>query len=175
MKSIDRSILLILLALAGGASGACDRAGEGGDEAETVATPEPQSESAKPAEAASDPSCPSQEEVASAIGFPVQSKPWGMGCYYETPDFEASVSIMRILAGQADQVEREMRESAEPYGAEVAAIEVGDRGHAWTSPAQSQAYAVSGDHGWLLDFTTPGSSGADNRAAVVEVLEMMID
>lgn len=174
MNLIDRSILVILLALAAGALVACDRADEGADEAMTGDTAESQPEGAELAEAASDAACPSQEEVASTIGFAVQSKPWGTGCYYETPDFETSVSIMRISAGQADQVEREMRESAEPYGAEVTVIEVGNRGHAWTSPGQSQAYAVSGDQGWMLDFTTSTGS-ADNRAAVVQILEVVID
>jgi hypothetical protein len=103
----------------------------------------------------------------------VQSKPYGMGCYYETADFEASVTIMRISPGQADQLEREMREAAAPYGAEVVAIEVGERGIAWGSPAQSQGYAVFGDRAYMLEVVTSGSGG-DKRAAVIQILEMMI-
>ena len=178
MKTADRLILFAVLLLAAIALGACDRASEGGDEPETLATGEPEAESAEPAELPgtdADPSCPDAADIAAVVGFPVQSKPWGMGCYYETPDFEASVSIMRISAGQADQVEREMRDAANPYGAEVVAIEPGDRGHAWASPAQSQAYAVSGDRVWMIDFVTMSGSGADKRAAVIQILEMMID
>jgi hypothetical protein len=175
MKIADRWSLFALLVLSAGALGACDRASESGDEPATVATADAESESAEPAEepgTGPDPSCPPEADVAAAVGFPVRSKPWGMGCYYETPDFEVSVAIMRLSASQADQVEREMREAAGPYGAEVVAIEVGDRGHAWGSPAQSQGYAVSGDRAWMLDVVTTSGSG-DKRAAVIQILEMM--
>jgi hypothetical protein len=178
MKSIATSILLTLLALAAGASGACDRAGDRGNEAEPVAGAESESAApaapAAPAEPASDPSCPPEADIASAVGLPVQSKPYGGGCYYETADFEASVTIMRMSPGQADQVEREMRDAAMPYDAEVIAIAAGDRGHAWGSPGYGQGYVVAGERAWMADVSLTSGDDGDKRAAVIEILEMMI-
>lgn len=76
--------------------------------------------------------CPPQADVAAAVGAPVEQKPRGAAtCYYETPDFETSVTIMSVSPGSADQLLAEMKESAKPYGAEVTAIDVGERAFAW--------------------------------------------
>ena len=104
----------------------------------------------------------------------MESKAYGGGCYYETADFEASVTIMRIAPSQADQVEREMRESAAPYDAEIAEIDVGDRGQAWGSPGYGQGYAVLGERAWIADVSVVAGS-EDERDAVVEILGMMFD
>ena len=177
MKTADRLILFAVLLLAAVALGACDRAGESGSEPEAVATEEPESENAGPGSEtgpSTDPSCPPEAAVASAVGHSVQSKPYGGGCYYETADFEASVTIMRMSPGQADQVEQEMREAAVPYSAEVIAIDTGDRGHAWGSPGYGQGYLVAGERAWMADVSLTSGDGGDKRAAVIEILEMMI-
>ena len=177
MKAADRLILFAFLLLGVGALGACDRASEDGNEPETVATGGPETESAEPAEVpdtAADPSCPAEADIAAAVGSPVQSKPYGGGCYYETADFEASVTIMRMSPGQADQVEQELRDAAMPYSAEVIAIDAGDRGHAWGSPGYGQGYVVAGERAWMADVAIPSGDAGDKRAAVIEILEMMI-
>ena len=177
MKGAYRWILFTVLLLSG-ALGACDRASEAGDEPETVASGEPETESAEPAEvpgADVDLSCPGEADVAAAVGVPVQSKPYGGGCYYETADFESSVTIMRMSPGQADQVEQELRDAAMPYSAEVIAIDAGDRGHAWGSPGYGQGYVVAGERAWMSDVSTISGNGGDKRAAVIQILEMMID
>ncbi|HET6360718.1 MAG TPA: hypothetical protein VFH11_01515 [Gemmatimonadota bacterium] len=175
MKTAD--LLFAFVLIAAGALGACDRAGESADEPEAVATGQPESESAGPGSEASpstDPSCPPEAEVVSAVGHPVQSKPYGGGCYYETADFEASVTIMLMSPGQADQVEQEMRDAAVPYNAEVIAIDAGDRGHAWGSPGYGQGYVVAGERAWMADVSITSGDNEDKRAAVIEILEMMI-
>lgn len=174
MKTADRSILFVFLVLAAAALGACDRASESGDEEPTVASADAESESTERSGGSGTDAlqCPAEAEVVAAVGVPVQSKPYGSGCYYETADFDASVTILRVSASQADQLEREMREAATPYGAAGEAIEVGERGHAWGSPGYGQGYAVSGDHAYMLDVVT--GSGDDQRAAVIQILEMMI-
>lgn len=126
------------------------------------------------AAASTDAACPAATDVAAAVGHPVESKPYGGGCYYETADFDATVTIMRIAPSQADQVEREMRESAAPYDAEITSIEVGDRGQAWGSPGYGQGYAVLGERAWIADVSL-AAGGEDQRETVIQILEMMFD
>lgn len=176
MKTADRSFLFPLLVLAATMLGACGTA-QDGDEQATVATEEAESESAGPGSETgprTDPSCPPEGDVASAVGHPVQSKPYGGGCYYEAADLEASVTIMQMSPGQADQVEQEMRDAAVQYKSEVVAIDAGDRGHAWGSPGYGQGYIVAGERAWMADVSITSGNGGDKRAAVIEILDMMI-
>ena len=160
-------VLSAVLAACGGASES--------EEPQTAAQTEEQaSANTESAEAPANEACPSDAEISEVVGNPVQGRPWGPGCFYESADFDASVVIMRIAAGSADQVEREMREAAAPRGAEVQAIDVGDRGHAWGAPGMGQGYAVSGDRGWMLDISTMSGGSEDRTAAVIRILEMMI-
>ncbi len=174
MKIADRPrtfVFVMLVAVLGGCGGT-------NESAEPQATAEAGNQAfatTEPAESSASDECPSDAEIAEVVGNPVQGKPWGPGCIYEAADFESSVALMRIAAGSADQVEREMRESAAPRGAEVQAIEVGERGHAWGAPGMGQGYAVSGDRGWMLDISTTSGSSEDRTAAVIQILEMMID
>jgi hypothetical protein len=177
MLSANRWFLFPLLVLAATVLGACGT-GEDGDERATIVTEEEESESAEPGSETgprTDPSCPPEADVASGVGRPVQSKPYGGGCYYETADFEASVTIMLMSPGQADQVEQEMRDAAVPYNAEVVALDAGDRGHAWGSPGYGQGYVVAGERAWMADVSVTSGDGGDKRAAVIRILEMMID
>ena len=177
MLRADQSILLSLLVLSATVFGACGDTGEGGDDQATVAPAEEESDGAQPGSetgAGTDPACPPETDVAAAVEQPVQSKPYGGGCYYETPDFGASVTIMRMSPGQADQVEQEMRDAAVPYSAEVVSIDTGDRGHAWGSPGYGQGYVVAGERAWMADVSITSGDSGDNRAAVIEILEMMI-
>ena len=80
---------------------------------------------------------------------------------------------MSIDPSRADQVLEQMRSAAKPYGAEVVAIDVGQRGYAWSSPAQSQGFAVAGDRAYMLEVVTTGGGG-DKKAAVILILKMMI-
>jgi hypothetical protein len=114
------------------------------------------------------------DEIVAIVGQPVQSKPGGSMCFYETADFTASVTIMRIAPSQADQVEREMRDAAAPYSAEVEAIDVGDRGLAWGSPGYGQGYSVVGDRGWMADVSVNVGDKGSKKDAVVRILERMI-
>ena len=178
MKAADRWLLFTVALLAVGALGACDRASEGESEPEIVASGETDTESAATTELPDggvDPSCPDEADVAAAVGVAVRSKPYGGGCYYETADFESSVTIMRMSPGQADQVEQELRDAAVPYSAEVIAIDAGDRGHAWGSPGYGQGYVVAGERAWMADVSMISGNGGDERAAVIQILEMMID
>lgn len=175
MKIANRSNLFALLMLAATALGACGGASESEEPQAAAETGEQASASTEPAEMSASDECPSDAEIGAVVGNPVQGRPWGPGCFYESADFEASVAIMRIAAGSADQVEREMRESAAERGLEVQAIDVGDRGHAWGAPGMGQGYAVSGDRGWMLDITTMSGGNEDRTAAVIRILEMMID
>jgi hypothetical protein len=173
MKIVDRSKPFALLMLAATALGACGGSSESGDPPATAEAGDQASTSSEQAEAGD--ACPSDAEISEVVGNAVQGRPWGPGCFYETADFDASVAIMRIAAGSADQVEREMRESAAERGVEVQAIEVGERGHAWGQPGMGQGYAVSGDRGWMLDISTMSGGDEDRTAAVIRILEMMID
>ena len=175
MKIADRSRLLFLLVLAAGVLGACGGTSESEEPQPAAEAGEQVSASTEPAEMSASDECPPDAEIAAVVGNPVQGRPWGPGCFYESADFEASVAIMRIAAGSADQVEREMRESAAERGAEVQAIDVGERGHAWGAPGMGQGYAVSRDRGWMLDITTTSEGNEDRTAAVIRILEMMID
>lgn len=163
---------IAILMLAAGALAACGGASES---EEPAATAEAGAESSSP-EPAADPTdaCPPEAEIVAIVGQPVASKPGGPLCFYETSDFTASVTIMPISPGQADQVEEEMRAAAGPYGAEVGTIAVGDRGHAWGSPGYGQGYAVAGDRGWMADVSITSGNEASQRDAVVRILERMI-
>lgn len=178
MLIADRTILLPLLVLSAAAFGACGDTGEVGDDQATVATADEESDAARTGSetgARTDPSCPPETDVAAAVGHPVRSKPYGGGCYYETPDFAASVTIMVMSPGQADQVEQEMRDAAAPYSAQVVSIDTGDRGHAWGSPGYGQGYVVAGERAWMADVSITSGDDGDKRGAVIEILEMMID
>lgn len=174
MRTADRSRRFAWLALST-VLAACGGASESEGPQTARQTEEQASANTEPAEAPVDEACPSDEEISEVVGNPVQGRPWGPGCFYESADFEASVAIMRIAAGSADQVEREMRESAAERGLEIQAIDVGDRGHAWGAPGMGQGYAVSGDRGWMLDISTTSGGSEDRTAAVIRILEMMID
>jgi hypothetical protein len=173
VKIADLSRIFALLVLTA-VLAACGGASESDGPQTAAQTEEQASANAEPADAPVDEACPSDEEISEVVGNPVQGRPWGPGCFYESADFEASVSIMRIAASSADQVEREMRESAAERGLEVQAIDVGDRGHAWGAPGMGQGYAVSGDRGWMLDISTMSGGSEDRSAAVIRILEMMI-
>jgi hypothetical protein len=177
MLIADRTILFPLLVLSAVVFGACGDTGEDGDDQATVATADEVSDADRRGSEtgpSTDPSCPPETDVAAAVGHPVQSKPYGGGCYYETPDLAASVTIMRMSPGQADQVEQEMRDAAAPYSAQVVAIDTGDRGHAWGSPGYGQGYVVAGERAWMADVSIPSGDDGDKREAVIEILEMMI-
>jgi hypothetical protein len=174
VKIADRSRIFALLVLFA-VLAACGGASESEGPQTAAETGEQASANTEPAEAPVDEACPSDAEISEVVGNPVQGRPWGPGCFYESADFEASVAIMRIAAGSADQVEREMRESAAERGLEVQAIDVGDRGHAWGAPGMGQGYAVSGDRAWMLDISTMSGGSEDRTGAVVRILEMMID
>jgi hypothetical protein len=173
MKKGDRSRIFAFLLLSA-VLAACGGASESEGPQTAAQTEEQASANPEPAEGPVDEACPSDAEISDVVGNPVEGRPWGPGCFYESADFEASVAIMRIAAGSADQVEREMREAAAPRGAEVQAIDVGDRGHAWGAPGMGQGYAVSGDRGWMLDISTMSGGSEDGTAAVIRILEMMI-
>ncbi len=173
MKIADRSRIFALLVLSA-VLAACGGASESESPQTTGETGEQASANTGPAEAPANEACPSDEEISEVLGNPVKGRPWGPGCFYEAADFESSVAIMRIAASSADQVEREMRETAAPRGGELEAIDVGDRGHAWGAPGMGQGYAVSGDRGWMLDISTTSGGSEDRKAAVIQILEMMI-
>jgi len=175
MKIADRSRMFSVLMLAASVLGACGGTSESEEPQAAAEAGEQASATTGQAEPSASDECPSDAEIAEVVGNPVQGRPWGPGCFYESADFEASVAIMRIAASSADQVEREMRESAAERGAEVQAIEVGERGHAWGAPGMGQGYAVSGDRGWMLDISTMSGGSEDRTAAVIRILEMMID
>ena len=170
MKTAHRSTLVRFLILAI-ALAAC-----GGETEEPQANVEAEADTGNdtPAATSASEACPPEAEIVAIVGQPVQSKPGGGMCFYESADFTASVTIMRITAGQADQLDQEMRASAEPYGAELEAIDVGDRGQVWGSPGYGQGYAIEGGSGWLLDVNTPPEDG-DRRTTVVQLLERMIE
>ena len=174
MKIADRSILFSLV-LAASVLGACGGTGESEEPQTAAQAGEQASASTESAETFASDGCPTDAEISEVVSDPVQGRPWGSGCFYESADFEASVTIMRIAPGTADQVEREMRETAAERGLEVQAIDVGDRGHAWGAPGMGQGYAVSGDRGWMLDISTMSGGGEDRTAAVIRILEMMMD
>jgi hypothetical protein len=167
MILVDRSGLLAGLMLAATLA-ACG----GGDE---TATGEPEATAEAPEATSAPPAavdgCVPEADIVAIVEHPVQSKPGGALCFYETADFSASVTMMRIASGQADQVLQEMRDAAAPYGAEVGEIEVGDRGHAWGSPGYGQGYAVAGDGGWIVDVSVPAGDPDDKRDDVIEILE----
>lgn len=173
MKTADRSRLLAFLVVAATAL-ACG----GGDESEepqaTAEAEDQGAESAQPAGGSDADACPPEAEIVAIVGQPVQSKPGGAMCFYEAADFTASVTIMRIAPSQADQVEREMRDAAGPYNAEVEGIDVGDRGHAWGSSGYGQGYAVTGDRGWMADVSVTTGAEGSQKDAVVRILERMI-
>jgi hypothetical protein len=162
-------LLLIATPLA-----ACGGASEREEPEATAEAGNQESESAGPATGPESEACPPEAEIVAIVGQPVQSKPGGAMCFYETADFTASVTIMRIAPSQADQVEREMRDAAAPYEAEVEGIDVGDRGHAWGSPGYGQGYAVSGDRGWMADVSVTTEAEGSQKDAVVRILERMI-
>ena len=173
MKTANRSTRIALLLLTATAFAACG-GGEGEDPQATAAAGDPAPESAEPATGPGTDACPPDAEIVAIVGQPVQSKPGGSMCFYETADFTASVTIMRITSPQADQVEREMRDAAAPYSVEVEAIDVGDRGHAWGSPGYGQGYAVAGDRGWMADVSDNTGAEGSKKDAVVRILERMI-
>ena len=172
MILIDRSRLLACLILVTVLFAGCG----GGETEAPEATAEAGDEPAGEPSAAAPDACPPETDIVAVVGHAVQAKPGGGLCFYETADFGASVTIMRITRGQADQVLQEMGDSAAPYGSEVVAIDVGDRGHAWGSPGYGQGYAIAGDRGWLLDVSISMGEGeaASQRDAVVELLERMV-
>lgn len=172
MALVDRSRLLACLILVAAVLAGCG----GGETEAPEATAEVGDEQASEPSAAAMDACPPEADIVAIVGHPVEAKPGGALCFYETGDFAASVTIMRITPGQADQVLQEMRDSAAPYGSEVVVIDVGDRGHAWSSPGYGQGYAIAGDRGWLLDVSISTGEGAEasQRDAVVELLEGMI-
>jgi len=172
MILVHRSRLLAYLILVAAVSAGCG----GGETEAPQTTAEAGDEPASEPSAAAPDACPPEADIVAIVGHPVQTKPGGALCFYETDDFAASVTIMRITPGQADQVLQEMRDSAAPYGSEVVAIDVGDRGHVWDSPGYGQGYAIAGDRGWLLDVSISMGEGeeAPQRDAVVELLERMI-
>jgi len=156
-------IVCLTLALSG-----CGGRGKGGDQSAT-----PGIGSDKPS-ASNSMQCPGEADVAAAVGAPVEKKPRGAAaCYYETPDFETSVTIMSFAPSRADQLLEEMRSSAKPYGAEVGTIDVGERGYAWGTPAWGQGFTVAGGRGYMLDVSTTGKGG-DMKATVVKLLKMML-
>ena len=174
MKSANRPSLLAFLLLASTVLVACGE-GDGSDEPQATAEAgDQETDSAEPAAGPDSDACPPDQEIVAIVGQPVQRKPGGAMCFYETADFTASVTIMRIAPSQADQVEREMRDAAAPYSAEVEAIDVGDRGHAWGSPGYGQGYAVSGDRGWMADVSVNVGDEGSKRDAVIQILERMI-
>lgn len=174
MKTANRSTLIAFLLLTATALAACGGGSEGDDPQVTAEAGDQAPESAEPATEPGTDACPPEAEIVAMVGQPVQSKPGGAMCFYETADFTASVTIMRITPSQADQVEREMRDAAAPYSAEVEAIDVGDRGHAWGSPGYGQGYAVSGDRGWMADVSVTTGAEGSKKDAVVRILEKMI-
>jgi predicted small lipoprotein YifL len=117
--------------------------------------------------------CPSAADVATVVGASVEQKPRGAAtCYYETPDSETTASIMSFAPSRAEQLLGEMKESAKPYGAEVEAIPVGERGYAWGSRGYGEGFAVAGGRAYMLDVTVKG--GTDTKAAVTKLLKMML-
>jgi hypothetical protein len=173
MKSC-RSSLIAFLLLTATALAACGGGGESEDTQATAGAGDQAPESAEPETVPDSDACPPEAEIVAIVGQPVQSKPGGAMCFYETADFTASVTIMRISPSQADQVEREMRDAAAPYDAEVEGIDVGDRGHAWGSPGYGQGYAVTGDRGWMADVSVTTGAEGSQKDAVVRILERMI-
>lgn len=168
MRAASNAIGLLVLAVALAACGGTS------DTEEPAATAEARDESASaPAETPAH-ECPPDSEIAGIVGAPVARGPGGSMCFYQTADFAVSVTIMRITAGQADQLEREMRDSASPYAAEVGPIDVGDRGSAWGSPGYGQGYAIEGDRGWLVDVTDSSSGSTDKKAEVIRFLEWLM-
>ena len=176
MQIMNRLILsAITLALAAAVLSACGGGGQAGDQPATTATGSDKSgggSSGGQSGGAPKP-CPGEADVAAAVRSPVRGKPYGFGCFYETPDAGTSVVIMSISPSRADLLLEQMRSAAKPYGAEVIAIDVGERGYAWSSPAQSQGFAVAGDRAYMLEVVTTGGDG-DKKAAVIQVLKMMI-
>lgn len=114
--------------------------------------------------------CPGDAEVSAAVGSPVRSKPYRFGCHYEASDGFTSVVIMYISPDRADLLPEQMRPTAKSYGAELTAIDVGERGYAWSSPAQSQGFAVAGDRAYMIEIITTGGGG-DKRNAVIQILK----
>ena len=169
MRAAMRPLMTLALAAA---LAACGGAGETGEPAST--TEDGDETASAPVEAPAADACPLDSEIAGIVGAPVASKPGGAMCFYETADFDASVTIMRITPGQADQIEGEMRDAAAPYGATVEPIDVGDRGSAWGSPGYGQGYAIEGDQGWLADVSDNSGGSGDRRAQVIRILERMI-
>lgn len=166
MRAAMRTIALVALAVT---LAACS----GGDETEEPGETGVESASA-PVETPATDACPPDSEIAGIVGVPVARGPGGSTCFYQTADFEISVTLIPITAGQADQLEAEMREATAPSGAEVEPIEVGDRGSAWSTPGYGQGYAIEGDHGWLVDVSDSSSGSTDMKAEVVRILERLI-
>jgi hypothetical protein len=172
MKKIaHRRGMLACLVFAMAAFASCGDANES-DEQTTVVAAAGENGAAGPAEAPdADVACPPAADVAAAVGHPVGSKPLA-GCYYQTADFETSVSITPISSGEADQLEREL--ASLPHGAEVTAIEIGDRGQAWAAPGYAQGYAIDGSRGWKVDVHAT-SGGNVTLEPVIQVLRIMMD
>ena len=170
------TLLALVLALAAAVLGGCGGKGKGGNQPGTAGTVGARSEgggNSVGSGAGADLPCPKEADVVAAVGAPVEKKPRGAAtCYYETPDFETSVTIMSFAPGRADQLLEEMKSEAKPYGAEVAAIDFGERGYAWGSRGWGQGFVVAGGRGYMLDVTSIGGGG-DTKAAVIKLLKLM--
>ena len=176
MKVRGRLILFAsALAFAAAALGACGGMGKG-EQAVTAGGGAQPGGGPKGSAGGTDRPCPKEADVAAAVGYPVRQKPYGTGCHYETPDSGTSVSLMRVSTDRADLLLEQMRGEARGNGAEVVAIEVGGRGHAWATNTRGFGFTVAGDRAYMVDVATDKVDvSRDKKADIVRVLRMMVD
>ena len=120
--------------------------------------------------------CPTEAQVQEVIGSPVKRLK-GFGCSYQSADGKTDVSIMIAGAGSAEQLLKEMRESAAPYpDAKVEPVTgIGEKAHMFAVPGRATCLAVAGSKSYWVEISSPGGGGAtDRKPQVMRVMRLLI-
>ena len=126
----------------------------------------------------SDLECPASSDIGDLIGSPVDGPTGGSmivasGCYYSGDVYDVIIVSGSTLI--ADEQIASMVGEGESGGAEVRAIDVGDRGRVWASETKSSAIAVGADA--LVSVEVQGKDFAsipDRSDAAVAILERVL-
>lgn len=118
--------------------------------------------------------CPKAADVAGVVGAPVELKiDRTSECYYQTPDFKTSVTIMGFPADRADKHLKKMKVSAKPYGAEVEEAGLGERSYVLAAGISGEGLVVAGGRGYWLGVSWTGGGGVDKKEAVIKLLKLL--